>query len=91
MYFVSPVAPTSYFGGFCRYGSDNSENMEMQGITVNNPQKCQQYCMGNTGCVAFSYTNGTTKNCNLYKGGPYTYGNGKRDTTCYSMKGKAGY
>ena len=62
----------------------------MKSIHDTDVKKCQQHCIGNTGCVAFSYSSGS-KTCNLYEGGPYTYGNGKRGTKCYIMKGKLGY
>ena len=77
------------FGGWCRYGSDNSDWNDA--ITVIDVLECQQHCIDNTECAAFAYTRWVTINCDLYQGGPYTYGNGKSDTTCYIMKGKPGY
>ncbi len=89
MIFIYPLAlalPTSYFGGLCRYGSDYRDHFKT--ITSTNPHECQQNCIDITGCVAFSYTSDAIENCNLYRGGPYTYGSGKPDTTCYIIQGK---
>ena len=77
------------FDGLCRYGSDDGEWMKM--IDVTNVQECQEHCVENETCVAFSYEIYNAESCYLYKGGPYTYGTGRVNTTCYIMKGRPFY
>ena len=97
---INSLAPDNFlrFSGMCRYrrygdGKDYRDWIKV--FTVTNTLECQRHCIDNTGCTAFSYQNHINKryveNCNLYEGGPYTYGNGQADTTCYIIKGKPGY
>ena len=74
------------FGGWCRYGSD--ERNWIESVTVSTYIECEQVCRGNTKCVAFSYKANVNNNCNLYEGGPYTYGDGRTGTACYILGGK---
>ena len=78
-----------YFDGWCRYGSDNREWID--GFEIKDDAKCYEKCKATNDCVAFSfeYTN-VDEPCNTYRGGPYTYGNGRLNTKCYIMpKGRA--
>ena len=77
------------FGGWCRYGSDDRD--QMTNSNVINAQECQQHCVDKRECVAFSYESNNAESCQLYKGGPYTYGSGRMNTTCYIMQGKYDY
>lgn len=71
------------FDGWCRYGSDAREFIGS--VTSNEVSKCKEQCSSTNGCTAFAYTIEASNNCNLYRNGPYTYGNGKEKTTCYIM------
>ena len=80
------------YDGWCRYGP--GKRSWMGAYIVKKALECQQYCIDNTGCVAFTFIVDDCKyceNCYLYRGGPYTYGNGKAGHTCYIMKGKPDY
>ena len=46
---------------------------------------CYARCQSTDDCVAFAYYKNDDTNCDFYRGGPYTYGNGRKDTTCYVM------
>ena len=70
------------FAGYCEYGSGESNHLS--GIrNISSVSKCQEECRISVGCVAFSY--GESMDCDLYRGGPYTYGDGTDRITCYIM------
>ena len=81
----APALWPRHFRGYCRFGAATAMKNQIEAITVTSPLRCQQHCIGTTGCVAFSYDNSGTNNCNIYEGGPYEYGNERRGTTCYAM------
>ena len=73
-----------FFDGWCRYGSDNRE--WMNGYAIKNDILCHQKCLNTTGCSAFSFEyNDVEEPCNIYSGGPYTYGNGRVNTKCHTI------
>ena len=73
-----------FFDGWCRYGSDNRE--WMNGFAIKNDILCHQKCLNTTGCSAFSFEyNDVEEPCNIYSGGPYTYGNGRINTKCHTI------
>ena len=51
-------------------------------------EQCAVKCSTDTmyGCVAFAYK-APNKYCGLFRGGPYTTGDGNPDITCYLMEG----
>ena len=71
------------FSGWCRYGSGESNYQRDLGLT-SSISKCQEECQISVGCVAFTY--GENTDCDLWQGGPYTYGNGRPGYTCYIMQ-----
>ena len=87
--------PTTQFSGHCRYNSGSGE--ETYGkikffFTTPSAENCYKQCKGyeeesngEAKCVAFSFTNTKLSNCNLFKDGPYTFGDDVADTTCYIM------
>ena len=75
-----------YFVGWCRYGSD--ERDWIHALTIDSSFECKQECIAVSACTAFSYDEGGTNNCNLYRNGPYTYGDGRESTKCYVMARK---
>ena len=71
------------FDGLCR---DRSNNRDwLMATTRNSASECRKECGGMNDCVAFSYKTKGEKNCNLYRNGPYTHGDGKNNTKCYIM------
>ena len=73
-----------FFDGWCRYGSDNRD--WMNGYAIKNDILCHQKCQNTTGCSAFSFEyNDVEEPCNIYAGGPYTYGNGRVNTKCHTI------
>ena len=73
-----------FFDGWCRYGSDNRE--WTNGYAIENDILCYQKCQNTTGCSAFSFEyNDVEEPCNIYAGGPYTYGNGRVNTKCHTI------
>ena len=84
------IAPDVSFLGFCRFGSD--EKNVIESIDAPDSVTCKQKCLESNGCVAFALEPRTVnRNCNLYQGGPYTYGSGKSDTFCYPIPGNCGF
>jgi len=73
--------------GFCRYGDNQNEHLSANAITVqtgNNESKeesCKQQCESYVNCTAYAFTSESSY-CDLYQGGPYTYGSGRAGTTC---------
>ena len=73
-----------FFDGWCRYGSDNRE--WTMGYAIKNDILCYQKCQNTTGCSAFSFEYSDVEEpCNIYAGGPYTYGNGRVNTKCHTI------
>ena len=74
----------SFHDGWCRYGSDYRGWMEA--LAINSDVKCYKKCQKTIGCNAFSFEyNNVLEPCNMYTGGPYTYGNGRVNTKCYVL------
>merc|ERR1712029_269419 len=77
--------PEKKFAGFCRYGS-NQKEYKWVGLSKTNEQECLRLCKTEPSCVAFARGwNPKKPGCNLYEGGPYTYGTGGESSTCYIM------
>ena len=74
------------FNGYCR--DRNGEKDIIENIQVEDKQGCQNRCKGTKECVAyaFSRSNRYSKNCDLYRNGPYIFGNGRIATTCNVMQ-----
>ena len=80
----SQIIEKSYVG-FCRCDrcGRTKKSVNSSYHTVNDSD-CQQGCEATKDCTAFAIEPGNVKkNCNLYRGGPYTYGSGKEGTICY--------
>lgn len=77
-----------FFDGWCRYGPDRTD--WMNSYTIKEERFCYEKCETINDCVAFSYdSNNVDEPCSIYRGGPYTHGNGRYNTRCYLMpKGK---
>ena len=72
------------FDGYCRDGSDDKDSIRT--LEATDYQDCYKQCKITDGCTAFAYDdNDPNEDCALYRGGPYTYGNGKENTRCYNM------
>ena len=69
------------FGGYCRYGSN--ERIGIKQVETNR-QNCYNQCKITDGCTAFAY-DWSLSYCDLYRGGPYTKGSRRKNTTCYTM------
>ena len=54
-------------------------------VTVEGAKQCYEKCqtMPINDCVAFAYSPADSRECDLYRGGPYTYGSGDFGSTCY--------
>ena len=73
------------FNGYCRYGSDSKDTFKS--IDSDDVEECKRQCVATPNCVAYAYReNYGGKDCDLYRGGPYTYGNGRADIRCYILK-----
>ena len=57
-------------------------------VVVDSGTQCYENCqaMASDGCVAFAYSPADSEQCDLYRGGPYTYGTGDSGSTCYLMQ-----
>ena len=79
------------FDGYCRLdGSDKPDLIRtpLSALSATNEQNCYDECKTTDGCIAFAYTsNGHDRDpyCSLYRGGPYTRGNGGANSKCYTM------
>lgn len=72
---------TTTYNGWCRYGSKEKDligNHRFPGSA----SSCGQECYSESGCTAYAFDSGT-RECFLYKGGPYTHGSGRENTLCY--------
>ena len=89
----------STFTGYCRYKSSTGQQAWgklIWGLTADSSDDCYKKCKSygektekHGVCSAFSFEPKETKNCDLYKDGPYTGGDDRTNTTCYLMaKGK---
>lgn len=73
--------------GFCRYADDQSEHLSANSTIVlpddmeAKEQSCKGQCQSHGDCTAYSFSSDNS-HCDLYKGGPYTYGSGRAGTTC---------
>ena len=91
--YIHTALPTTQFKGYCRYKSTTGKESWGKlkwGITARNAEDCYNRCKMYDGekkaherCVAFSFETKCTKNCDLYKDGPHSYGNDRSNTTCY--------
>ena len=80
--FISELFPS--FIGNCEDNSDDSYPDSI--VSAQDCTECEEKCRKMSMCVAFSLDLPTVNdNCNLYKGGPYTHGNGKTGTLCYIL------
>ena len=77
------ISQKTYFDGYCRYGDAKSHWIKV--ATAINLVSCYETCQKTDDCVAFSYSIDSKDNCNLYKGGPYTYGSDHPISKCYIM------
>ena len=72
------------YSGYCRFESDKKDTIRE--LNTLNVRACYKECQSTKDCVAFAFDDDDTgNNCDLYRGGPYTYGNGREYTTCYIM------
>ena len=82
-----PLATLTMFKGLCRYGYYREHLF--YSIFAPGAKKCHDVCKMTSSCVAFTFETSVIKmqkqysNCYLYKGGPYTFGNGEIGMTCY--------
>ena len=74
--------PLTSFDGQCRYGSDEFDSYFDQAVT--SESDCRLECASLLNCVAFAYD--TSNHCHLFKNGPYTYGDGSENVTCYILR-----
>ena len=75
---------TKALDGWCRYGNNDTD--WMQELVVADVDACRQACRSQQDCTAYSWEEGdSTSPCDLYRGGPYTHGNGRANTTCYIL------
>jgi hypothetical protein len=75
------------YPGWCRYGENLKDSFESES-DEDSFAECEEECQKTKGCVAFSYETPTPKeyyNCYRYRGGPYTSGSFRVNTTCYIM------
>ena len=76
------------YDGWCGTG-DNTDVIIGQ-TEKDSYSACENKCYEYDECTAFSYeTTADPKyyNCQIYKGGPYTHGDGKTNTKCYIRPG----
>ena len=73
------------FNGLCRYGSDKWERIK--DVDTIGVDECKKNCLQLPSCSAYSYTENYVGNdCDLYSGGPYTYGKTVYDhSKCYVL------
>ena len=85
------MLPFSFYG-YCRDG--DKQKKLIYDIRTKSPLGCQERCETTKNCVAFSFNRNVRRNCDLYEGGPYTYGwkfYGEKDKDlikCYLMPQK---
>ena len=83
------------YAGRCQYGNDEHEYIGNSKL-VTGVMECYEWCISNSLCTAFHFFKSNVNDpghdvCELYKGGPYTYGDGTTDgcgggcnpATCY--------
>ena len=73
------------FNGYCR--DRNGEKDIIEYIQVEDKLGCRNKCEVTKECVAYAFNRNkiNSKNCDLYRNGPYIFGSGKNATTCYVM------
>ena len=71
------------FDGYCRDKNGGKDIIDY--IPVKDKSECHKNCDKDAECVAFAFNrnNINSKNCDLYRKGPYIFGSGKNATTCY--------
>ena len=79
------------FDGKCSFGTNYRDFMyeESPDIDVITVQNCYDQCKVTDGCTAFDY-DANVMDCDLYSGGPYTYGDrnanlNRENKKCYTM------
>ena len=78
--------PATSFTGRCLYGSNEKDVIDDTGYDAKNISSCEEFCLKHVDCVAFGYNKySTIDNCDIYRGGPYTYGDGAWNHICYIM------
>lgn len=86
--------PTTNFTGYCRYGNPSESKWSKIdfGITATSAEDCFEKCQNygkesieNELCTAFSFEPKQSENCDLYRDGPYTYGDDNPKVACYVM------
>ena len=71
-----------FFPGLCKY---ESSMVDLISTSTNiNPNSCHIKCKNTNGCTAFAVDD--FMSCVLYKGGPYTKGDGFFGIRCYAMQ-----
>ena len=88
--YIDPVDQLTSFEGLCRYGNNNYDLIG--GVSATSAAQCYEKCKANSNneCVAFAYSASLlySLSCNLYRGGPYKYGDDTTTVgnTCYVMR-----
>ena len=79
------LAELTSFIGYCRYGFYDGNLIDSANAI--SAGQCYEKCktFPNNECVAFTYSPGDPIECDVYRGGPYTYGNSSPGSTCYLM------
>ena len=75
------------FVGYCRTGINQLDVIEA--VKAESAAQCHKKCLAKVNeCVAFAYTpTDNPRECDLYRGGPYTQGSHKAGSTCYPLIG----
>ena len=82
------LLPSLVYNGFCRNSQHNKDIIDF--ISVTDVSICNQKCKDTFGCTAFAFNSKTLvglSNCNLYRQGPYTHGDGYLHVLCYVFEG----
>ena len=74
------------FVGYCQYGSNLGNLIGI--VSSNSAVECYHECqkIPKNECVAFSYSSADSIECDMYRDGPYIYGNGAFGSRCYLMQ-----
>jgi len=72
--------------GWCRYGSEADIWDLISFIYADHEATCERECRYKKSCTAYAFEPGASAGCNLYRGGPYTHGDGRNGTVCYRLR-----
>ena len=88
-YVLENETSSTTFNGYCR--DKNGEKDIIDYIQVKDRLGCRNECKNTKECVAYAFNrnNKNSKNCDLYRNGPYIFGSGKNATTCYVMEARS--